>query len=211
MSIYGGKIPVIHTEIQPIIHQEIQPVITTEIQPIIHKYIQPVIFFFFQPNIEAEMQKLKTGNSKLPFQIKQIQPYIKREEKHTIQSLVQPSVQRKEELISTEIEYVPYIQNKYGEIYLYNKKETINDSSIISEKIIAINFISTGHNINLPMACKKTDIFLTIEKKLFDEYPELKSKKLFYIANGNVIDKYISLEQNKIKNGNSILINESNE
>ena len=61
------------------------------------------------------------------------------------------------------------------------------------------------------MACKKTDIFLNIEKKLFDEYPELKSKKLFYIANGNVIDKYISLEQNKIKNGNSILINESNE
>ena len=210
MSIYGGKIPVIHTEIQPIIHQEILPVITTEIQPIIHKYIQPVIFEEGHPNIEAEMQKLKTGNSKLPFQIKQIQPYIKREEKHTIQSIVQPQVKRKEELISTEIEYVPYIQNKYGEIYLY-KKETINDSSIISEKIIAINFISTGHNINLPMACKKTDIFLNIEKKLFDEYPELKSKKLFYIANGNVIDKYISLEQNKIKNGNSILINESNE
>ena len=210
MSIYGGKIPVIHTEIQPIIHQEIQPVITTEIQPIIHKYIQPVIFEEGHPNIEAEMQKLKTGNSKLPFQIKQIQPYIKRVVQNIEKTIIQPSVQREEELISNEIEYVPYIQNKYGEIYLY-KKETINDSSIISEKIIAINFISIGHNINLPMACKKTDIFLTIEKKLFDEYPELKSKKLFYIANGNVIDKYISLEQNKIKNGNSILINESNE
>ena len=208
MSIYGGKIPVIHTEIQPIIHQEIQPVIIKEVQPIIHKYIQPVIFEEGHPNVEAEIQRLKTANSKLHFQI---QPYIKREERHTTQKIVKPVYQREEKNISTEIEYVPYIQNKYGEIYLYNKKETINDSSIISEKIIAINFISTGHNINLPMACKKTDIFLTIEKKLFDEYPELKSKKLFYIANGNVINKYISLEQNKIKNGNSILINESNE
>ena len=122
MSIHGGKIPVIHTEIQPVIHQNIQPVITTEIQPIIHKYIQPVIFEEGHPNIEAEMQKLKTGNSKLPFQIKQIQPYIKREEKHTIQSIVQPQVKRKVELISTEIEYFPYIQNKYGDIYIYKNK-----------------------------------------------------------------------------------------
>ena len=210
MSIHGGKIPVIHTEIQPIIHQEIQPVITTEIQPIIHKYIQPVIFEEGHPNIEAEIQRLKTGNSKLPFQIKQIQPYIKRVVQNIEKTIIQPSVQREEELISNEIEYVPYIQNKYGEIYLY-KKETINDSSIISEKIIAINFISIGHNINLPMACKKTDIFLTIEKKLFDEYPVLKSKKLYYIANGDVINRYISLEQNNIKSGNSILINEVNE
>ena len=62
------------------------------------------------------------------------------------------------------------------------------------EKIIAINFISVVYNINFPMASKKTDIFLNLEKKLFDEYTVLKSKKLYYIANGGVINKYLSLE-----------------
>ena len=41
------------------------------------------------------MQKLKTGNSKLPFQI---QPYIKRVVQSIEKTIIQPSVQREEEL-----------------------------------------------------------------------------------------------------------------
>ena len=206
MSTFRDKMPVFHRIIQPVIYQRIQPVITTEVQPIIHKYIQPVIFDEKHPNIEAEIQRLKTGNSELHFQI---QPYIQNEITSIEKTTVIPSTKR-EERHYKEIEYVPYIQNKEGEIYLY-KKKNINESSIISKKIIAINFISVGYNINYPMACKKTDIFLNAEKKLFDEYPELNSKKLFYIVNGNVINKSVSFEQNNIKNGSSILINELNE
>ena len=76
------------------------------------------------------------------------------------------------------------------------------------ETIIAVNFVSLNNNINFPMACKKTDIFAKIEEKLFHEFPSLKSKKIYFIANGNKINKSLTFEQNKIKNGNTILINE---
>ena len=76
------------------------------------------------------------------------------------------------------------------------------------ETIIAINFISLSYNINYPMACKKTDIFSKIEKKLYQEYPILKSKKIYFISNGNVIDKALTFQQNQINSGSTILINE---
>ena len=87
---------------------------------------------------------------------------------------------------------------------------SINSSTIAMESIIAVNFFSGPLNINYPMACKKTDIFSKIEKKLYYEYPELKSKKIYFMANGNVIDKSSTFEKNKIKNGNTILIEELN-
>ena len=75
------------------------------------------------------------------------------------------------------------------------------------ETIITVNFISIKENINFPMACRKTDVFWKIEKKLYDEYSTLKSKKIYFVANGKVIDRASTFEQNKIKNGSTILIN----
>ena len=77
------------------------------------------------------------------------------------------------------------------------------------EAIIAVNFISLNDNINYPMACKKTDIFSKIEEKLYHEFPQLKSKKIYFIANGNIVDRSSTFEQNKIKNGTTILIREN--
>ena len=74
---------------------------------------------------------------------------------------------------------------------------------------IAINFMSITQNINFPISCKITDNFNIIEEKLFLEYPELKNKNLNYLSNGNIINRYETLENNSIKNGDAILIDEN--
>ena len=225
-------IPVIHKEIQPIIHQEIQPVITKEIQIIIHKKIQPVIFMENQKNIEEVIQQLEQSQTqiiedhttqrevaprtetKVQHQTKRIIiPYIWREEKHINKIELSQKTERIEKHIE-KIDYVPYIKYKNGDILPYEKKvkniqiKSSIENTKLMEKIIAVNFISLNDNITFPMACKKTDIFSNIEERLYREYPILKSKKIYFIVNGNVVDKSLTLEQNKIKNGNSILINE---
>ena len=222
-------------QIQPIIHKEIQPVITTEIQPIINKKIQPVIFMENQTNIEeiitqleqSEKQKntkiIETHQEQVEVQpstrretknlIKSIiQAYIQKVEQHTTKTLVVPSTKTKEEIIEI-IEYVPYIQYKNGIILPYEKRETkenkyIKTSYQTMETIIAVNFVSLNYNINYPMACKRTDIFSKIENKLYQEFPVLKSKQIYFISNGNIIDRSLTFEQNKIKSGNTILIND---
>ena len=81
-----------------------------------------------------------------------------------------------------------------------NKKQEKN------ENIFAVNFISLDQNIQFPMACRDTDIFSDLEKKLYLEYPQLKNKNLYFIANGNVVDKTLSLKKNKITSGTGIII-----
>ena len=75
--------------------------------------------------------------------------------------------------------------------------------------MFAINFMSTAQNINCPMVCKKTDNFKLLEEKLYLDYPELKNKNLVFMANGSVINRYETLENNGIKPGNAIVIYEN--
>ena len=49
-------------------------------------------------------------------------------------------------------------------------------------------------------------MFSNIEEKLYEEFPELKRKKFYFLANGSIINKTASIKENKIKKGNIILI-----
>ena len=44
------------------------------------------------------------------------------------------------------------------------------------------------------------------KKKLCLKFAELKNKKIFFLSNGNILKKNLTLEQNKIKDGEQILI-----
>ena len=39
-----------------------------------------------------------------------------------------------------------------------------------------------------------------------NEYPELKNKIIFFLVNGCIVEEFKTLEQNKIRNNNKILI-----
>ena len=73
---------------------------------------------------------------------------------------------------------------------------------------VVIHFISTDSTVNFSWVCKTNDIFSYIEEKLYLEYPELKYKKLFFLSNGTLVNRALSLEENKIKDDNVIVLNE---
>ena len=76
------------------------------------------------------------------------------------------------------------------------------------EKMISIIFNSVKQDINYSVICKNTDLFVNIELKLYEEYPQYSEVENFFTTNGFRINKYKSLEVNKIKN-NSIILLES--
>ena len=95
---------------------------------------------------------------------------------------------------------------------LNNLKLRINNNNPASNinldaQIIAVNFITQSRDINRPMACRKTDIISTLEQKLYNEYPQYRDKKTFLTANGKPVQRFKSVDENKIKDGNSILVN----
>jgi len=215
----NGKIPIIHKEIQPIIHHEIQPVVTTQIQPVIHKYIQPVIFpekLSIEEVIQQLQQLKKSHNGAIirfgePTNGKdEYQHFIQKVEQHTTKKEIAPSTQTKEQH-NSQYEFVPYIQYSNGNIvpFANNSINSINNNSQMMDTIIAIIFRSISFDINYPIACKKTDIFANVEYKLYKEFPILKSKNIYFFANGNAINKSLTFEQNRIKSGDTILMEEN--
>ena len=84
-----------------------------------------------------------------------------------------------------------------------NKKEKDNSK----EDKIVLNFISIDQKVHCAIACKRTDKFNLVVNRIFDIFPEYIERKCFFICNGNVINEYKKIQDNKLKNGDKILVN----
>jgi len=85
--------------------------------------------------------------------------------------------------------------------------DTTSEKINLDDFIMSALFNSADGQINYSIPCKKTDVFSEIEKKLYNEYPEYKNKKCYFIQSGNIIDKTMTLENNGIQPGYPIILN----
>ena len=93
--------------------------------------------------------------------------------------------------------------------YGYGYKDKIKKSKTYIKKnknLIAVVFTSSDQKINYAVSCYPGDLFSTVETKLVLEHPELKNKNMAFICNGQVPNRYATLEENKIKNGSVIMV-----
>ena len=106
-------------------------------------------------------------------------------------------------------EFEEIIKSKNAEIN--NLKNNIDKNKITNiktgEEIIALFFTSINQDIHRPIPCKNTDTFVKIEEKIYNEYPQYKDYNTYLTVNGNVIKRFKTLEENGIKNGNTIIVN----
>ena len=91
------------------------------------------------------------------------------------------------------------------------KLETTKSKDILfmkpGEKVISINFQSTDQTIfNYSLPCKNTDIFIYVEEKLNEDFPQLKDRHYYLINRGNIIKRFKSIDDNNIKNNDVISI-----
>ena len=64
------------------------------------------------------------------------------------------------------------------------------------EKIIAITFETIDQKIKKSFPCKNTDIFVDLEKELYNEYYEFKDIETYLICNGKKVSRFKTLEEN---------------
>ena len=74
------------------------------------------------------------------------------------------------------------------------------------EKVISVLFL--GDSIQEPIICTQKQIFNEVENKLYEKFPELKNGEYYFLVGGNKVNKYLTLEENNIKDGAKILIYE---
>lgn len=80
-----------------------------------------------------------------------------------------------------------------------------NKENVENEQISVI-FTSIDENILHSFIIKKNEYFKILENKFYESYPDYKTKMIIFMANGNLIDKNKTIEENKIKNSDKILL-----
>ena len=100
-------------------------------------------------------------------------------------------------------------KNKEKEINELKSKLPFDISK--DEKLMTIIIVSEDQRIHYSFICKNTDKFNRIEGLLYDIYPEYKEVENYFLANGNKVNKFKTLEENRIKNSDIITLFEFTE
>ena len=101
------------------------------------------------------------------------------------------------------------IEEKNNEIQKYKSRYEISITSINpGENILAINFISNDipeiNHYCLP--CKNVDLFIKLEEKLNNDFPQLTEHEIYFEVNKRRIKRFKTLDENQIKNNDTIII-----
>ena len=175
-----------------------------------------------QLNIELNSEKNK--NQKLNDENKKLKEELDKynnEKKHLNNKVT--NLQTNLNNLNIEIEKLTKEKNDLNEIknYLNNQILTLKTKLIYNpkvnkkpnlglinpEKIISIQFKSMDENIDLCKSCKKSEIFAHLEEKLYELYPEYKGTNNIFICNGVNVNRFMSLEENGIKESDKIYLN----
>ena len=76
------------------------------------------------------------------------------------------------------------------------------------DKLMSIIFTTANRAIYHSVICKNNELFSNVESRLYEEgFPEYKETKNFFTFNGLKVNKNETLEENKIKNSDVIILN----
>ena len=121
------------------------------------------------------------------------------------------------EIILEKEKKIEILQNKINEKEieirnLNNKIKEMEDNYIFNktfysrDQILALNFISMDQKLHFAVPCTKKDLFVDIEKKIYEKYPEYRETNNNFLVQGKKILKFKTIEENKLESGIPIVM-----
>jgi len=161
-------------------------------------------------NLQEENKKLKDTKNQLEQEQKTLLKNSQEENKKLKDTIYQLE-QEKKTLIKNLKEEEKTMSAKNEKIYDSEKiiKSTaitdIKRGSITElkegEVIISVLFLSMGNQDiqNYSMPCKNTDLFVDLERKLYEDFPKFKNYETYFEVNTRRILRFKTIEENKIE------------
>ena len=111
----------------------------------------------------------------------------------------------KEEL--TSITTQTQTQTQTNELNIF-KSNNIVSNLLPGENALSVLFMTMGKQDiqNYAMTCKNTDLFVTLEQKLYIDFPEYKNYDTYFQVNARRVKRFKTIEENNIKSNDIIAI-----
>ena len=74
------------------------------------------------------------------------------------------------------------------------------------EEVIAILFTSSNQKLTYCLPCRNSTLFVKIEEKLYEEYPEYKETDNYFLVDGKKVKRFKTIKENNIKNGKPVML-----
>ena len=89
-------------------------------------------------------------------------------------------------------------------IELKSKIERKKNTSVNYASVYVINFYSGDGQINMGIKCLPTETFAEVEERLYKEYDNYRNTDNYFIANGQKVSRFKTINENKIGNGTKV-------
>ena len=121
------------------------------------------------------------------------------------------SLQKKSENIISKQKYKieeleKQINFLINELKQKSENNPFNKTLYTREQLFALNFLSSDQKIHYAIPCLKKDLFVDVEKKLYEKFPKYKEKNYNFVFQGKVILRFKSVEENKLESGIPIIM-----
>ena len=98
------------------------------------------------------------------------------------------------------------LSNKEKEIFILKNKSYNNPSDVGGEPF-AISFESIDSRLRYPIVCRNNTTIARLEEEVYNAFPDYKECNTYLTCNGIILKRFKTIEENKIKKGNVIIVN----
>ena len=87
-----------------------------------------------------------------------------------------------------------------------NRNNLSNETFYKRDQMLALNFISSDQKLHFAIPCLNKDVFVDVERKLYEQFPEYKETNNNFLVNAKMILRFKTVEENNLQSGIPILI-----
>ena len=96
--------------------------------------------------------------------------------------------------------------NLKNEIEKKKENNSFNKTFYTREQMIALNFLSIDSKLHYAIPCLNKDLFVDVEKKLYDKFPEYKEKNNNFLSQGKQVLRFKTVGENQLESGIPIVM-----
>jgi len=101
-----------------------------------------------------------------------------------------------------------YLVKNFEEMKEELKKFKEKPKKSFSEgRMLSLTFVSADQKVSFSLSCKSNEKFYNIENLLYEKYPEYIEYENYFLVNGNKLNRNKTLEENHIRDHDTIVLN----